>query len=928
MSILNPLDIYPEFKTVLCDYIPSQLREYNQFIVWKLENAPDKQKPTKIPYSPKTFKKTGCNEKYRDTWGHYEQAVAAFKTGKFTGISFALTEKDPFVAIDLDHCVSKSGQLSAFADSTLALINSYTEYSPSGTGLHILLSGEKPGNNCKKILSEGDIEIYEHSRFITLTGHWYSELEVIKKANDALSQLYFQIWPVKEDPDNKKSYKQIAPLQMDDSELIEKIHQSKNGHKFDALMAGDTSSYANADNEGRTEADLALCMILAFWTQKDAIRMERIFRSSGLMRKKWDRSCGDMSYGDKTIQKAISCTKEVYSPKNIISINESRKENYEYDDTEERALPEKPLFDANNVPWPDPGALYRINPINGQLIFHGAGTDSGGVIALSPIWIHAIAKNIFNEYSLVVKFFDYNKKEVTVCFPTYMLSERVGAIGRLIRNLGMPLISGKERKVNSYLDRMAYRCKNTGWIAEKIGWFEGTNPPCFVLPDNILGNHSGLEVFYQSNLQQEAMSFSQIGSLEQWKKHVADSAKNNPLLMFGILCGFGAALTKLVGGESGGFHFYGTTSCGKTAVAQGAASVWGNASDPQVFSEKTSIRRWKGTVSGLEGYAQLHNDIVLCLDEIGNIKPEDLGDTIYLLTSGIPKARSQIEGGIRKQSTWHTMLVSTGELTVYQIMKLAGESEKGGQRHRLPDIPCDTTDKGVVEDPVYDTKNKRGDFITKYKFFCGKYFGTAGPNFINYLLDLINKNGIIEFSEKIMKLVESIDQRLQKDINLPSEGKRLIRRLAIISAAGCYAANAGIISKDDGYILKTVMTVRNLWIKESEGYLSENERALDDFKHNVLTNMNYFEDITNKDSRLPSKIYGYINSDYIMVLVKSMEDLCGIHSSRNILRELNKRNKITLGESVKGKHKISKRLSVPHKKERPRCYFIYRDFFD
>ena len=229
------------------------------------------------------------------------------------------------------------------------------------------------------------------------------------------------------------------------------------------------------------------------------------------------------------------------------------------------------------------------------------------------------------------------------------------------------------------------------------------------MPETILGHKpEDPEVFYQPVLQQDVRSLTAKGSLKDWQYHVADKTKKNPLLLFGILAGLAGPLNKLAKGESGGFHFCGDTSTGKTAIAQAAASVWGDASDPQNMADRTSIRKWKSTVSGLEAYAQLHNDIVLCLDEIGGTRPEDVSEAIYLLTGGIPKGRSQADGGSKRQPTWHTLLISTGELTIEQVLNQAGQEQKGGQRHRMPDIRCDTTGTGVVYDEDLTTLARKG----------------------------------------------------------------------------------------------------------------------------------------------------------------------------------------------------------------------------
>lgn len=98
----------------------------------------------------------------------------------------------------------------------------------------------------------------------------------------------------------------VAAVTSDDHELLELAHNARNGAEFDRLWAGDTSGHGN----DHSKADLALCALLAFWTQKDESRMDRLFRQSGLMRPKWDRD----EYRERTIELACKSVTSVYNP--------------------------------------------------------------------------------------------------------------------------------------------------------------------------------------------------------------------------------------------------------------------------------------------------------------------------------------------------------------------------------------------------------------------------------------------------------------------------------------------------------------------------------------------------------------------------------------------------------------------------------------
>ena len=936
-----------EKQSVRISGIPDELKGYPQWVVWRFEQHKGDKKPRKVPYSPLTGCKTGTRQQDSHKWGTIEQAIQAAKTyqGRFNGIGFVFSQEDPFVGVDLDHCVT-DGEPSELARTIIEKLHSFTEISPSGTGLHIFVKGKKPGNRCKRNLGgDQSIEVYDKERFFTVTGRRVTDTSpLINQDQEAFEGIY-QEYVEQLTSNNPPPVRQavlVEPVNLSDQELLDKISQSEKGAEFDRLFSGDMSAFGN----DHSSADMSLCGRLAWWTNKDPERIDRLFRLSGLMREKWDSKRKDTTYGQITINKAIAKTNGGYQPtkntkSNVVSIETRKKEKESKEKksrkmrtchiTESAFTPVEPLFDPDNPPWPDTGSYYKFNPFTGDLHMGGSDTEAGEIIAQNPIWVHARTKDLHGFYTLVIKFFNYDSKEITVSFPTEALSDNSKTVGKLLRAQGMPLIAGKEKMVERYLDQMAKWCKRSGWNAEKIGWYEGTNPPCFVLPEAVLTSECQKEqVFYHPALQQDAKSITGKGSLKQWQEHVALPAKKNPLLSFGIMTGLAGPLNKLAKGEMGGFHFFGDTSCGKTAVAQGAASVWGDGSDPQWFSERTSIRKWKATVNGLEAYAQLHNDIVLCLDEMGGTKPEYIGEAIYLLTGGTPTGRSQVEGGIRKQPAWHNIIVSTGELTVEQIMRQAGQEQKGGQRHRMPDIRCDTQDCGVVADPKYTNRDERSKFIQAYKVACSQYYGTAGPVFVSWLLSQISGQGLLPFVSQLQTDVETYQKRLCEDIQVSDEGGRLMRRLAIIGVAAFYAAEIGILDTCPITIEETIFHVRDLWLEELGEELSEAERTLAYFKHQVLTNMSCFKNSMEFEPVIPRKMLGYQDSNYIMILVKSMDELCGMHSKKTVLRELEKQRKIELGELNKktNKHRLDKKANLVHFKERPRCYHIHRDFFE
>ncbi len=276
----SPKLLSPNFKG-----IPGALTRLRQWVLWRWESGDD-GRPTKVPYTP-----DGRHAKSTDpaTWSEFSAVVAAFRKGGFDGVGFVFTKNDPFVGIDLDKCRSPlSGKVEPWAQSIITQLDSYTELSPSGTGIHILARAKKPGCDCRK----HGIEVYDHARYFCVTGqHVKRTPTTIRKRQASLNALYADTFDVPKigDESAPQNSKPASGIQA----IISRLLQDKRAHK---LWNGEWTEY-----ESQSEADLALCGFIARQT-RDPVRIDQIFQESQLNRpKKWDRK----SYRDRTIAKAL-----------------------------------------------------------------------------------------------------------------------------------------------------------------------------------------------------------------------------------------------------------------------------------------------------------------------------------------------------------------------------------------------------------------------------------------------------------------------------------------------------------------------------------------------------------------------------------------------------------------------------------------------
>lgn len=271
---------------------PAELKALPQWVVRR----------GKVPINPRTG--DGAKAGQPNTWATFEEAVQTCES--YDGIGFEF-HNNGIVGVDLDHVIDQqTGAVDPAALETVKRLNSYTEISPSGTGLHIYVFGKIPVDGRKS----GAREMYQAKRYFTVTGIQFGDVRPLADRSKEIVELFAEWFPDKFAPLPQKSTSS-APIDLSDAELIAKIRRSKSGALFSALWDG---GWKNSGYKSRSEADIALCNMLAFWTRNDADRIDRLFRSSGLMRPKWDRRQSGSTYGAITIQEAIASTQQTYNP--------------------------------------------------------------------------------------------------------------------------------------------------------------------------------------------------------------------------------------------------------------------------------------------------------------------------------------------------------------------------------------------------------------------------------------------------------------------------------------------------------------------------------------------------------------------------------------------------------------------------------------
>jgi putative DNA primase/helicase len=325
--------------------------------------------------------------------------------------------------------------------------------------------------------------------------------------------------------------------------------------------------------------------------------------------------------------------------------------------------------------------------------------------------------------------------------------------------------------------------------ALQTGW-AGTDYKAFVLPDTVIGPKAA-GVAYQSG-ERGSDEYATAGTLAGWKAGIAALAVGNPLLVLGICAAFAGPVLARCGQESGGIHFIGDSSTGKTTIIEAACSVWGS----------SGFRRsWRTTGNGLEGAAALFNDSLLALDEISECDPRQVGEVVYMLGNGRGKQRASRTGSARSVARWRSSVLSTGERSIATTMAEGGHRIKAGQSVRLLDVPAQRTHG------AWDNLHQSGSgtaFSDAIKRAAVTDYGHAGRAF----LEKLTRDHESNFSEALDAIKALPELQAPGD---EGQAKRAAARFAVLALAGELATSYGVTGWPDGEAIRAAAVGFAAW---------------------------------------------------------------------------------------------------------------------
>lgn len=650
--------------------IPQVLRDKDFWCVWRREIRGGK--PTKVPYNPHTGGRAATDSP--DTFGSFDLADERYMTEDYDGVGIRLSHG--ISAVDIDHCVN-DGVIDERAMDIIGRLKSYTEFSPSKTGIRIIFEAPNLVYDSEKYYLKNPsngIEIYvcgATNRFVTMTGNTCYDFPVRDVTDDLTAVLdAYMVRPKKRGTHSGTLPETtVIRTELSDEEIIAKA--SRNDKFYALFFRGDLTDY----NDDHSSADLALCNMLAFWTGRNEDQIDRLFRKSALYREsKWNRT----DYSRNTINLAISDCDEIYDA-----------------NAPQVSAEAKTVFDRLGVP-----ALHTFPwdiTDNGVTIEELADKRSGEtktvLVTSTPIVPVRRLVNADTGMHKIELAFRLNGRRRTIIVDAEVLASKNKIV--TLANSGVDVTTATASRLVDYLNNIQQKNDIPEEISvSHLGWVD----------DKFLPYDEGIVFDGETSDKKLFNAIKTHGSESAWVDFMYTLRQNKPLRMT-MAASFASPLIERCGALPFVFHLWGTTGGGKTVALKTAMSVWGRPDLGEL------VYTMNMTDNAMMNTAGLLYSLPFAGDELQLVKSQYGYDRLIMrVTEGIDRGRMKYDAKVA-QKTWRNAFLFTGE------EPCTNYNSGGGTKNRVIEV---NADDGVVEDG-----STAANFITEN-------YGHAGRTFINY----------------------------------------------------------------------------------------------------------------------------------------------------------------------------------------------------
>ena len=335
---------------------------------------------------------------------------------------------------------------------------------------------------------------------------------------------------------------------------------------------------------------------------------------------------------------------------------------------------------------------------------------------------------------------------------------------------------------------------------ENVGWHHSS----FVLPNFTNQSVSSEQLLLSDELGRQSR-FNTKGSLKDWQEKIASKCSGNSRAVFSLSASFTPVMLKSLRIESGGFHFRGNSSLGKTTLLQIAGSVWGGG------GVTGYLKSWRTTANALEQVARMHNDVLLCLDEIGQVDEKQIGQIVYMLSNQSGKGRMKASGELRNLHEWRVLFLSSGEISLEEAILQTSRKIKAGQEVRFIDIPADAG-KGFGCWDYMPEDQSPAEFTKSLKDSTDEYYGLAGREFIR----LIQRDHIIDNRAAFLRQeITQLADRFRPP-NAAEQVQRVLRHFIEVGRCGELAVELGVLPLGSEEPMKAALQCFQGWLDQRD----------------------------------------------------------------------------------------------------------------
>lgn len=305
------------------------------------------------------------------------------------------------------------------------------------------------------------------------------------------------------------------------------------------------------------------------------------------------------------------------------------------------------------------------------------------------------------------------------------------------------------------------------------------------------------------------LDFREAGNLVDWQRNVARLFDGNPRMMLLLAAAFAGPVIHLARQQNIGVLLYGPSRSCKTLAMKAATTVFG----PPTF-----IGSWKSTSNALLVSASLHNDLLFSLDELSQAKPADASDAAYDIMNGMPKAR--LSSSIKRNHTqpFRVVTIATGEHSLPSYLAMHGLPPADGQLARLLSIP-------VSKQTVFETTHglSPNEFISQLISNINQNYGTAGPVFINYLVE--HQTALQEEANHKISALQARFAQTFGDASEDGYFQDIAKRFAVLAYAGELAIRASVLPFAAGAMSKAIKHCLREWLNAYQNEVAQRDPA-------------------------------------------------------------------------------------------------------